>query len=105
MAKAFLGLMSLALLASMVVGAGCSEPEPLTVRPVTRGLLFGSERSAPMATWIGRSNWPSTDGQMQSPQDTVFVEYYRDFFGGNLYSEQNNPRRQFTSYRIGTMQK
>ncbi len=106
MAKAFLGLTSLALLASMVIGAGCAEPEPPPlVAPTTSALLFGRERSAPLATQMGRSNWPSTEGAFESPQDTYFVEYYRDTFGGNLFNEQNYPRRQFTSYRVGTTQK
>lgn len=106
MVKAFMGLTSLALLASMVIGAGCGEPEPPPlVAPTTSALLFGRERSAPLATRIARSGWPSTDGPVESPQDTVFVEYYYDIFGGNLYNEQNYPRRQVSSYTVGSTQK
>jgi hypothetical protein len=72
---------------------------------VTPTLLFGKEPSAAFATRIGRQPWPATAGSVESVQDTIFLEYYRDYFGGNYWSDYNNPQRQFRSYRVGNQQR
>ena len=48
----------------------------------------------------GRSDWPATDGRIEGPEDTVYVEYYRDF-QANRVQERSNPQRLFTSYSLG----
>ena len=68
-------------------------------------LLFGKEPSAAFATRIGREPWPATAGQVESVEDTIYVEYYRDYFGGNNWQDYNNPQRQFRSYRVGAKQR
>ncbi|HKQ50284.1 MAG TPA: hypothetical protein VJZ71_19580 [Phycisphaerae bacterium] len=68
-------------------------------------LLFGKHPSAALATQIGREPWPATAGQVESVEDTIYVEYYRDYFGGNNWQDYNNPQRQFRSYRIGAKQR
>ncbi len=88
----------------LVIGltSGCSArtPNKLEGREETN-LLFGYDRSAILATQIGRSSWPSTTGRVESIQDTLFIEYYRDH-QGHAFLDSNNPRRVFRSYRIGT---
>ena len=68
-------------------------------------LLFGKHPSAAFATQIGREPWPATFGSVESIEDTVYLEYYRDYFGGNSWSDYNNPQRQFRSYRVGAKQR
>jgi hypothetical protein len=68
-------------------------------------LLFGKHPSAAFATQIGREPWPATVGRFESIEDTVYLEYYRDYFGGNSWSDYNNPQRQFRSYRVGAQQR
>jgi hypothetical protein len=48
-----------------------------------------------------RLNWPATDGRIEDPEDTVYVEHYRDF-QANQVQERSNPQRLFTSYRVGS---
>ena len=80
---------------------GCSEKCPIrTECPVVRNVLLGSERSSSVATQIGRSDWPSTDGRFELPEQTYYVEYYQDF-QSSFQNEQNTPYRNFQSYRVG----
>ena len=68
-------------------------------------LLFGKEQSAAFATQIGRAPWPATPGRVESVEDTMYIEYYRDYFGGNNWQDYNNPQRYFRSYRVGAQQR
>lgn len=72
--------------------------------PRRASLLLGREASAQLSTRIGRSQWPATSGRIEGPEETIFLEYYRDF-QGNAANERNNPYRQFQSYRIGATQR
>ena len=82
--------------------AGCSARGTLDIDDYkTTNLLFGPDRSTLLATQIGRSLWPATEGRYESIQDTIFVEYYRDY-QGDAFLERSNPRRVFRSYRVGT---
>ena len=96
------GLMAGLLMAlGGVLIAGCAQTRLARNEYVgSRSLLFGSEASAPMATQIGRSEWPATDNGYHTAEDSVFVEYYYDVFGGNQYSERNTPQRYTYSYRV-----
>lgn len=106
MARSLGCLTALALLAAMIVAAGCSsDPQCPKMTSVSPTLLFGNEPTAPLATRLARSPWPATDGPYVAPEETFFVEYYRDYFGGNAAQEQTNPQRQFRSYRIGATQR
>lgn len=69
--------------------------------PVVSNLLMGREPSARLATQIGRSDWPATVGRFESPQQSVYVEYYLDI-QSNAQSEVFYPYRQFQSYTVGT---
>ncbi|MBN1425587.1 hypothetical protein JXA88_13615 [Candidatus Fermentibacteria bacterium] len=89
-------------LAAIGLSSGCSVGTPRDIEiPATADLLLGHDRSAALATRIGRSDWPATYGPLEGPEDTIYVEYYRDY-QGNGYAERSNPRRLFRSYRIGT---
>ena len=94
---------TMTILFALVIAAmaGCSAKEPgnVGVRK-TPSLLFGSERSTVLATEIGRNEWPTTDGPVESLEDTIYVEYYRDYTGPD-FAERSNPHRQFRSYRVG----
>jgi hypothetical protein len=72
--------------------------------PLSTSLLLGREASASLATQIGRSEWPATSGRVESPEQTTFIDYYRDFTG-NAANERNNPYRNFQSFRVGTSRK
>lgn len=88
----------------LVVGA-CSEGQSIRPGgPRSTSLLLGKEASSGIATHIGRSEWPATSGRVESPEQMIYVEYYRDFTG-NAANERNNPYRNFQSYRVGTSQK
>lgn len=106
MARSIGCLTALALLAAMVIAAGCSsEPQCPRMTSVSPTLLLGKEPTAPLATRLARSPWPATVGPIEAPQETFFFEYYRDYFGGNENMERNNPQRQFRSYRVGSSQR
>ena len=90
------------LLAATGLTAACSAGAPRDIDgPKTASLLFSGDRSAQLATQIGRSEWPATYGRFEGPEDTVYLEYYRDAQGSES-EERSNPRRLFRSYRIGT---
>jgi hypothetical protein len=90
------------LLLAIGLMTGCSSHTPRDIEgPETANLLFGSDRSTTLATGIGRSQWPATYGAVESVQDTIFIEYYRDQ-QGHAFLERNNPRRVFRSYRVGS---
>jgi hypothetical protein len=92
------GLLGLAI-------SGCSQtPYPLADSPRTASLLFARDGTGTLSTQIGRSPWPATTNGVESVQESVFVEYYRDYFG-HEFNERNTPQRQFRSYRIGTTQR
>lgn len=97
-------VLSIAYLIAIVVGCA-SNPKVRTSFARTPTLLFGKEPSAALATRIGREPWPATAGRVESVEDTVYLEYYRDYFGGNNWQELNNPQRQFRSYRLGAQQR
>ncbi len=86
--------------------AGCAATKPPhdIERPARSALLFPSDHSLSLATEIGRSEWPATYGNVESTQETVFLEYYRDYQGHESL-ERNNPRRLFRSYRVGFQQR
>jgi hypothetical protein len=85
--------------------SGCSQtPNPLACSPKVASLLFARDGTGTLSTQIGRSPWPATINGVESVQETVFVEYYRDYFG-HENNERNSPQRQFRSYRIGTTQR
>jgi len=90
----------------MVIAAGCSSsPQCPRMTSVSPTLLLGREASAPYATRLARRPWPATDGPYEAPEETYFIEYYRDYFGGNEALERNNPQRQFRSFRVGGSQR
>ncbi|MFH1417439.1 MAG: hypothetical protein ABII12_04030 [Planctomycetota bacterium] len=93
---------SFLLLLAIGLTSGCSAHTPNKLEgPGETNLLFGCDRSAILATQIGRSDWPATPGRVEGIQHTLFMEYYRDH-QGHSFLESNNPRRVFRSYRIGT---
>lgn len=98
---------TLGLLGALIVWTtGCSAPaRTLEPGPKSAALLFGQGSSAPLATQMARNPWPATDGYYATPEETVFVEYYYNVFGGNAFSEQNYPRRTFYSFRSGARQR
>ncbi len=91
------------ILATIGLTTGCSAGAPRHTidQPKTASLLFANDRSGPLATMIGRSDWPATFGRFEGPEDTVFLDYYRDY-QGSAALETSTPRRVFRSYRIGT---
>lgn len=99
-------LIAVGLLWGTIWGSGgCSEKCPMRTEGLARAnLLLGREPSAMMATQVGRSDWPSTDGRYEAPEQTIYVEYYRDYQSGSQ-NEQNNPYRNFQSYRVGASQR
>jgi len=103
--KRHLGLV-VALVLAIGLTTGCTTTHrPYdTKRPVNSALLLPRDGSLALATEIGRSAWPATYGGIESPQQTVFFEYYRDYQGHESL-EKNNPRRIFRSYRIGFQQR
>ncbi len=93
------------ILAAIGWTAGCSGgTPPVRTGPEKADLLLGRERSSQLATQIGRSDWPAAYGAVEGPEDTVYLEYYRDYQGSHA-QERSNPRRLFRSYRIGTQQR
>lgn len=85
--------------------SGCSAGKAReTYDPPRSSLLFAADRSDALAAQIGRSDWPATYGNIESPQETIFLEYYRDYQGHESL-ERNNPQRTFTSYRLGFQQR
>ncbi len=97
-------VVGLSLLGGSGLATGCSAGsyetrDDIGVR-MTPGLLFGSGRSADLATRIGRSDWPSTDGPIASIEQTTFIERYIDI-QGSAGHEGSYPRRTFRSYRVG----
>lgn len=89
-----------ALVIVAMVGCSAKAPGNVGIRK-TPSLLFGSDQSTAFATDIGRNEWPTTDGPVESLEDTIYVEYYRDYTGPD-FAERSNPHRQFRSYRVGT---
>ena len=92
----------LLLLIGSFAGTGCAQRDRL--EPVVLGspaMLFDSSPTAFSPTGFGRSPWPTTTGRLESVEQTVFVEYYRDY-QGSATSERSNPNRHFRSYRTGT---
>ena len=98
---AFVGLLTILPL----VAGGCAEDHSMRPGgPRRASLLLGSEATAFWSTHLGRSEWPATSGRIESPEQTIYVEYYRDF-QSNAANEINNPYREFQSYRIGATQR
>lgn len=92
-------------LAVVLIGltAGCSArvPHDFVKLKASSRLLFAPDRSTALATQIGRSDWPATFAGFEGPEDTIYLEYYRDN-QGSASLERSNPQRLFRSYRIGT---
>ncbi len=90
------------ILATIGLTTGFSAGAPRHIdQPKTASLLFAIDRSGPLATQIGRSDWPATYGRYEGPEDTVFLDYYYDY-QGSAALERTTPRRVFRSYRVGT---
>jgi hypothetical protein len=106
--KVVLGLMLIGLI------QGCSQQEPRGINDLPRmnavadmpraSALFAQDRSATLATQLGRSAWPATNGAYESPQETVFQEHYYDF-QSDAALERFYPYRTFTSFRTGAQQR
>lgn len=65
-------------------------------------MLFDVNHASPyVATGFGRREWPATLGRLESVEETLFVEYYRDY-QGSATLERSNPHQWFRSYRIGS---
>jgi hypothetical protein len=68
----------------------------------TSAMLFGRDADETvLATRVGRTGWPDATNGYRSIESTGFVEIYHDY-QGNRFQELNNPRRYFSSYRLGT---
>jgi hypothetical protein len=92
-------VIGLLLATGVLLGTGCArECEPIVLG--SPALLFAKTPSPIPATAIGRRPWPATLGAVESVEETVFVEYYRNFTG-NAFMERNNPHQYFRSYRTG----
>jgi hypothetical protein len=94
------------IIATMILPcfAACEKQSPRTIATEAqceRGLIFGTPRETMMATQIARSDWPAAANGYHSPQETVFVEYYRDYYGNGYYN-WNSPQTDFYSYRVGS---
>lgn len=100
-----LSVLILMAVAGALGGCSASSSNCCDTYAAAPTLLFGKEPSAAFATRIGREPWPATAGRVESVEDTIYLEYYRDYFGGNSWSDYNNPQRQFRSYRIGAQQR
>jgi hypothetical protein len=97
-----IGVLSLLVLG---LAQGCSAQRPHRINDLPRSnTLFTADRSASLATQFGRAEWPAVYGAYESPQETVFLEYYRDF-QSDAALEGFYPYRSFTSYRTGTQQR
>ncbi len=92
-------VVGLLLTTGVLLAAGCARD----YGPVVLGssaLLFAKTPTPIVATAIGRRPWPATFGAVESVEETVFVEYYRDYTG-NAFAERNSPQASFRSYRTG----
>ncbi|MFO0974442.1 MAG: hypothetical protein U1A27_13525 [Phycisphaerae bacterium] len=90
-------------------GTGCAKPRPVPVEgPPRGGLLFESSPGLPEATEIGRSDWPSAPGAVESPRFDLKYETIYDYQGGGNYGwgswggGWNNYHRRVMTYRVGT---
>lgn len=91
----------LVLAIGLTVGCAATKFPDIAERPMSSSLLFGCGPSANLATQIGRSEWPATLGRIEGAEQTIYIEYYRDY-KGDAFLERNNPRTTFRSYRVGT---
>lgn len=88
-----------------LVAVGCTEHRWVHSWGAPRSsLLLGPEATSRWSTHLARNDWPATNGRYESPEQTIYVEYYRDF-QSSFANEQNNPYREFQSYRIGATQR
>ena len=98
-------IITMLILAAIGWTAGCSGGTPsVRTGPEMADLLLSREYSSQLATQIGRSDWPAAFGAIEGPEDTVYLEYYRDYQGSRA-QERSNPRRMFRSYRVGNLQR
>lgn len=91
------------MLAGTILGAGCATQhryEPVVIGAPS--MLFDRPGALFDSTRFGRNPWPATIGPLQSVEETVFVDYYRDY-QGSAFQEDTNPQRRFRSYRVGTL--
>lgn len=91
--------MFLAPLAGSVAGC-CQEQRVDAIVIGSPAMLFDGEAASIPSTMIGRSLWPATPGPIESVQEAVFVEYFRDH-KGNAAQERNSPLTIFRGYRRG----
>ncbi|GJQ27889.1 MAG: hypothetical protein HBSAPP02_29210 [Phycisphaerae bacterium] len=91
------------LIAGGMIGCRQDAPSPIATS-VGTNLLMGDPWEDSVAGQIGRTDWPLTWNGYHSPQETVYIEYYRDFFG-NEFSERQTPQRNFRSYSVGAAQR
>ncbi|MBX3395132.1 MAG: hypothetical protein KF841_07155 [Phycisphaerae bacterium] len=94
-------LTAAALLIATLVGCRCEERwEPVTLG--APALLFDDPMTVPLAsTEIGRNQWPSVTGPLESIEETYYYQYTRDY-QGNAFQERNAPIRVFSTVRRGS---
>jgi hypothetical protein len=91
--------LSFVLISAAAAGCACEE----RVHPIVVGspaMLFDSGSTLISSTAIGRGLWPATEGPIESYEEAVFVEYFRDY-QGNACQERNSPLTIFRGYRRG----
>jgi hypothetical protein len=97
------GCITFLLLTGLIQGCSGHQTHGISDLPRSNA-LFAADRSSSLATQFGRSAWPATDGAIESPQETVFQEFYYDFQSDSEL-ERFYPYRTFTSYRTGVTQR
>ncbi len=89
------------LLPLVAAGAGCACEERVDAIVLgSPAMLFDGPATLIPSTEIGRSLWPATPGPIESYEEAVFVEYFRDY-KGHAGWERNSPLTIFRGYRRG----
>src|SRR5262245_42102053 len=92
------------MLSTFVMCSSCCHREcPPTLATEVQtdgGLIFRTPRDTLMATHMPRYDWPATPNGYATPQETTYVEFYRDYYG-SPWSECNSPQRNFYSWSVG----
>jgi hypothetical protein len=102
--RLFAGGLAAACMVIVIAVGGCASNPPTIATGVDSNLLLGDPWEDGLARHLGRSDWPATWNGYHSPQETVYIEYYRDFFG-NEFQERQTPQRNFRSYSVGAAQR
>lgn len=72
-----------------------------SARPITRGLIFDRRPGWYTASdFVGRSEWPSTDGYYRAPELISYRERFHDRQGANI-NNNDYTYRYFDTYRVG----